>query len=186
MIINLKSNIFLTGEINVGKTTLLNRVILDFNLEICGFRTIPIRSVDNDRVFVFKSLNPRVNIPEDAYIYKFSEDGKKIPNIKIFDNYGVKVIRDCLDRKSGVIIMDELGIFENKAEVFKEHVFQCLDAPIMVIGVIKNKESDFLREIRNRKDVDVIIITTQNREEKYHIMKDRLEEWIENIDKERC
>lgn len=168
------SNIFLTGEIKIGKTTLLNKALVELNLEVCGFRTIPISLDGGKKFFVLKSVNTSVQIPENAYIYNFNKYGERIPNLRTFNDFGAKILRECLKKHSKVIIMDELGTCENEASLFKNYVFQCLDAPSLVLGVIKNKESDFLKQIREREDVHIIGITVKNREEKYHILKETI------------
>lgn len=167
----MKNNILLTGEIRTGKTVLLNRILCDLNLEGSGFRTAPRYMDDKTRVYTLKPLNSSVEVPEDAYIFTIEKDGKKTPLIETFENYGVKILKGCLEKNSPIIIMDELGIFENKAMLFQKYVYKCLDSPALVLGVMKNKASVFLNNIRDRKDVYIIDVTVENREQKYHLMK---------------
>ena len=60
--------------------------------------------------------------------------------------------------------MDELGFFENDAARFQEAVFRVLDADKPVLGVLKQKDTPFLRQVRHREDVIVYEIREDNRE----------------------
>jgi len=60
--------------------------------------------------------------------------------------------------------MDELGILESDCNLFKDAVIRCLDSDKNVLGVIKNKSSEFLDDIRSRKDTHIIKVTDENRD----------------------
>lgn len=81
-----------------------------------------------------------------------------------FDIYGVNILKQCLEQKLDVIVMDELGFFENNAFIFQSMVHDILDLPIPVIGVIKDASTAFLDSIRERSDVDVLRVTKRNRD----------------------
>ena len=65
---------------------------------------------------------------------------------------------------SDLIIMDELGILEDDCALFKDAVIRCLDSDKNILGVIKNKSSEFLDGVRNRKDVQIFKLTDTNRD----------------------
>jgi len=158
-------NIFLTGDIKVGKSTILNNFLLSYKGIIGGFKTEPYFLEDSQKTFVLKSLNQLRRPKANQYICKPSAStGRLIPITQTFDDFGVEILNDCLEEKPNIIIMDELGIFESAALKFQENIYKCLASQIPVIGVIKNKESKFLNDLRSRTDLLIISITLENRE----------------------
>ena len=95
----------------------------------------------------------------------------------VFDEIGAGILNDCLNSKPDLIVMDELGVFENKAYLFQEKVLDCLNSQIPVIGVIKDKSSPFLDLLRKRDDAIFIRVTKENRNKMKGILKTKLEQF---------
>ncbi len=156
-------NIFLTGPRNVGKSTIIKAVLALFDGTIGGFVTLPKLLTNERRVFLMDSFNleyPKNYIP---YICQFGRDGSLEPILRTFDDFGVRILKDALQKEVDLIVMDELGVFESAAKSFQEEVKLCLASSIPVLGVIKAKDTKFLREISDRTDVQVLDITIDNR-----------------------
>lgn len=162
------SNIFLTGDKQVGKSTIINRILAEYNGRVTGFKTL--LETDPHRRFYLHSLNPNIISAEKAYISKKTEQGYSKANVEAFDGFGVEILNDCLINPPDLIVLDELGLFESDAIHFQELVHQCLDARTPVLGVLKAKSSPFLDSIRYRNDVTIYSITLENREEQYKRM----------------
>ena len=66
-----------------------------------------------------------------------------------------------------LIIMDEIGVMEEKAGLFCEAVLHTLDGSIPVIGVLREESSDppIIHSIKNHPDVTIIEVTKENRDE---------------------
>lgn len=166
------NNIFLTGEKQIGKSTIINRIIQDFSGKICGFKTL--LEKNEHRQFYFYSLNSNFRIDEKVYICKKSSNNKLEGISESFDKTGVEILRDCINSSQNIIIMDELGTFENDAYKFHEAVYECLNSKYPVVGVIKDKSSLFLDTIKKRKDVEVHYITKDNRDAAYKNIRNAL------------
>lgn len=161
-------NIFLTGDRNIGKSTIIYKVknmLKEEGLGFCGFETLPytengklvgfyIESVKNpgSKGTVFKRM-----------IGKCIGYRKAIGFTETFEEIGVKILEESLGRQNDIIIMDELGILEKDALCFQRLVKDALSSKQIVLGVIKLKSSPFLDSIRNRKDVEVLEVNMQNR-----------------------
>ena len=159
-------NIFLTGDIQVGKTTMIKRILRETGLRYGGFATIPYYKKDILRGFMLNSLNPQER-NEAAAVIGYNSEGswKAVP--EMFDEFGSEIIRDSMQGDLQVIIMDELGFFESEAAVFQATVHACLDAAIPVLGVVKAKSTSFLDSVRARKDTSVLTVGTVDREMVY-------------------
>ena len=83
-------------------------------------------------------------------------------NLDVFNTLGVAYLQAKPD---GIIVMDELGFMESKAEAFVESVFAALDGEIPVIAAVKARfDVPFLNEVRAHPNTKLSMITTENRD----------------------
>lgn len=154
------NNLFLTGRIGVGKSTILKKALNNINLSIGGYMT--------DRIFegpyrryVARSLKN----PSEGYtiVRSDSRNKSKVCFPEAFEK-GLVPILDKSLKDDDMIVMDELGSAEDDIDIFTSKVFELLDSKKIVLGVIKDEDCKFLNAIRSRKDVMVIRITEDNRD----------------------
>ncbi|MGQ9845309.1 MAG: nucleoside-triphosphatase [Caldisericia bacterium] len=135
-------NIFLEGEIKVGKTFVLNKILQRLNIKFGGFKTIPI--YENNKKISFKLIN--LCTYEEDIVAIYNSDGNLIVNSNVFDELGVKSLNDAL-KNSDLIVMDELGFLEDNSNRFKEKVFEILSSEKKVLAVVKEKKTSFLNQV---------------------------------------
>lgn len=155
-------NIFLTGEINCGKSTLLNEFLSDYKGTIGGYKTLRINT-DEDVFFGIYLLDinePPIKLDSENRVGDCFPDKSLVRYEDVFNTLGVEILSDLDD--CDLIVMDEVGILERDCEPFKQKIFDCLDSAIHVLGIIKKKDSPFLNEIRARQDVIIVEITGYN------------------------
>ena len=63
-----------------------------------------------------------------------------------------------------IIIIDEIGKMELYSKKFCQIVMQALDSSSRTIATIPVYKNEFLEKIKQRKDVEIIQITGENRE----------------------
>lgn len=179
--IRMHNNIFLTGNIHVGKTTLINKILKGLSInDIKGFRTSRYYKKNHLEGFYLESvLDDGINI-NDVFIGKCINKNSWVSIPFTFDEYGVQIIQNCMDEPPDLMVMDELGFFENEAFEFQQKVREVLDSQIPVFGVLKQKETIFLNELRSRKDVEVYTITAENRASIYPIIIEKIEMAMDN------
>ncbi len=158
---NGQKNIFLTGAPSSGKTTVIKKIIENLNHSANGFYTEEER-VDGKRVgFLMKTLDGRKgylahqDIKSDFYIRRY---GVSIENI---ENIAVPSITPV---ENNIIILDEIGKMECFSPTFKQATTNALKASNIVIGTITLGGDDFIREIKERKDMEVNEVTVDNRD----------------------
>lgn len=166
--VNMK-NIFLTGEINIGKSTIIKHFVDQINInkeDIGGFYTKAY--VENDKVkgFFIEPVNLNFkNVDIKDRMIGYIADGIRRDGIKAtFDGLGVTILDFCMKYPSKLIVMDELGFFESYAYTFQKKVHDVLSSNIGVLGVIKPFSTPFMDSIRNRKDVIEVAVTRENRD----------------------
>lgn len=154
-------NIFLTGEKYTGKSTLIQNVLNKLGLSVGGYVTKRVIK-DNKRIYTVKSLHDN----SESYL---------IANVDAID-YSREVFKDSFDigvvsilekslKDRDIIILDELGFFENDSEKFKRKVYELLNSNKIILGTIKDYDCEFLNDIRKRDDILLFKVTKENREE---------------------
>ncbi|PNR96662.1 nucleoside-triphosphatase [Petrotoga sp. 9PWA.NaAc.5.4] len=177
-----KKNIFLTGKPGVGKSKIINKLVSELNLKIGGFEVI--RDGDKNAWTSFylvevSQINKSFNsLKSEINRFAFRKDinSKWEINIEVFNKLGVNFLSNLEDRD--IVIMDELGRFELKAYDFQKKIEEVLSDDKVVLGVIKDESNEFLDRIRNRKDVEILRVTQENREVIYQKTKTLLISFI--------
>jgi nucleoside-triphosphatase len=173
--------IFLTGERNVGKTTIISRICAGLPFVPAGFRTIAgPRAEGRDQILLipFGAETSSALLcpdPKSVVATRFLSEQRMELYPELFDSTGagiLKASREAPDTR--LIVMDELGFMENDALVFQEEVLRCLDIGIPVLGVVKppQKKTPFLESVRSHPSVRVVEVTTENREAVFEEVKD--------------
>lgn len=156
-----KTNIFLTGPPSSGKTTVIKKVIKSLKIPANGFYTEEER-IGKKRVgFLIKTLDgnsgylAHQNIQSRFHVGRY---GVSIENIE-------ELLVPSIDpTNNNIIILDEIGKMECFSDDFKESVLVALNSHNIVIGTITSGRDNFIQEIKNRKDVEIIKLTLHNRD----------------------
>ncbi len=153
-------NIFLTGAPSSGKTTVIKKVIEGLVYSANGFYTEEEKVAGKRVGFLMKTLDGKKgylahqDIKSDFHIRRY---GVSIDNI---ENIAVPSITPVNDN---IIILDEIGKMECFSKVFKQAALNVLDEPNIVIGTITLGGDVFIREVKNREDVEINEVTMDNR-----------------------
>ncbi|MCR5665609.1 MAG: nucleoside-triphosphatase [Eubacterium sp.] len=172
-------HIFLTGEKQVGKSTVLGNVLdalQERGYRVGGFQTLPFFIDGNRRGFYLHSLGDTPEGMNDipvAVCFHSKKGPSGIGITEAFNRFGAGMLKDALDN-ADILWMDELGRLEGDAYEFNKTVVECLDRAPHVIGVLQKVKRAFLQEIALREDVMVIEVTTDNRNEMANMVLDAL------------
>ncbi len=154
-------NIFLTGAPSSGKTTVIKKIIENLNHPAHGFYTEEER-VDGKRVgFLMKTIDGKEgylahqDIKSDFYIRRY---GVSIENIESIAAPSISPVGN------NIIILDEIGKMECFSLAFKQATTNAINASNIVIGTITFGGDDFIREIKEREDMEVNEVTENNRD----------------------
>lgn len=163
---NRKQHILICGEVGVGKSTLIQRLLAHDTRPLYGFITKKLTPDEN-------GFHPIYIHPAAAQERRFEPENligtcdRRIHNINLdaFNTLGVAYLQA---KPGGLILMDELGFMEAKAEAFTRAVMQALDGDIPVIAAVKSRtDVPFLNELRAHPNCKVCWITPENRDELY-------------------
>ena len=161
-------HIFLTGEKQVGKSTIIKKYLAKSGKSADGYITYWTPEVNDKqdlqdlRLAPFNTGLQRVK----SHIVAQRNDGRMIKpeNIAgVFDLHGCDILSKS--GKKDLIIMDELGFLEAEAIVFQGAVMRLIDSSKPILGVIKPIRSEFLDKIRAHPNVELVEVTVENRDE---------------------
>ena len=171
-----RKHILICGEVGVGKSTLIQRLLLQCNRPLYGFIT---KKLEPDE----KGFHPIYIHPAGVRERRFDEDNligtcdRRIHNIhlEVFNTLGVDYLQAKPD---GIILMDELGFMEAQAEAFTRAVMDALDGDTPVIAAVKARfDVPFLNEVRAHKKGLLYMITPENRDRVYEELLPVIQGW---------
>lgn len=156
-------HIFLTGEKQVGKSTLWRRVLAERTYT--GFVTRPFAIDGEKKGYTLHSLTPLPPGLNDCPCVVRVGARRHTAVLPVFEEAGVQALHQALSSPDPLILMDELGKAEREAVGFAEAVRRCLDSAHHVLGVLQLGDAPLQAHIRQREDVLLLTVTPENREE---------------------
>lgn len=152
----------MTGEKQVGKSTLIRRLLENETRKIGGFRT-----VKTERIFPECSSVHLLQIgageePTEENMLFLCNAPWDQEVAGRFNELGCTAIKGSKDAE--LLVMDELGPKEVQAEKFRASVLQALDGDVPILGVLQKADSPFLSNVLEHPQVEVVEVTLQNRE----------------------
>ena len=159
-----RKHIFICGEVGVGKSTLIQRLLAQSTRPLYGFIT---KKLDPDE----NGFHPIYIHPAGAIERVYEETNligtcdRRIHNINLdaFNTLGVSYLQA---EPSGIIMMDELGFMEAQAEAFTRAVMDALDGDVPVVAAVKARfDIPFLDAVRAHPKGSLYMITRENRDQ---------------------
>jgi len=161
-------HVFLTGDIRVGKTTIINKFISYTGLSADGFATYWVTDGGSFRSLYLSPYSPYdVELQYDKR-HLIARDSKRQPlfsadMVRVFDVHGSEILKNS--GKHDVIVMDELGFLETASAIFQRAVMRHISGDVPILGVIKPKQTEFLDTVRAHPNVEICEVTVENRED---------------------
>lgn len=162
--------ILICGDVQVGKSTLIRKLITDMGRAPRGYITkrIPAPKGETSYVYLYDIANPPEHIEDSAVIKKITPDGfTDYP--EVMDELGAKYLSGIPEGE--LVILDEVGTIESRAPLFQKALMSILSGNYDVLASIKAQNTEFLRAVRSHPDCDLYIITPGNRDELHAQLK---------------
>ena len=162
--------ILVCGDINAGKSTLVEKLLHDMNEKPRGYITVRMPEVDGvSNVYLYDIANPPARVEDAEVILSFSE-GKREKYPEKLETLGVRYLSDIPE--GSVVVLDEIGTLESACPEFQKAVMRILDGSYTVLASVKAQNTEFLRAVRKHPDCDLYIITPDNRDKLYEQIKE--------------
>ena len=160
-------HIFLTGDVQVGKSTIIKKTLAALQLQgVGGFRSVSVPDLPDGAMSVYLipagDEHPMMGNWNRVGIRKGCGRGiGKFP--EAFERAGVQVLKGA--EGMPLILMDEVGRMESAAAQFSERILELLDGSAPILGVVqKIADTKLTNAIRQHPNVRVLTVTKENRE----------------------
>ncbi len=155
-------HILITGEVGIGKSTLIDKLLQKANQPIFGFRTEKTdpKSIGSDQIYIHPATGEKTY--SDQNVVGFCSPAGTRAKKGGLDNLGVKLLTDI--PVGSIVLMDELGFIESEEPAFCDAVLRILDGPCFVLAAVKAMNTPFLEKVRSHENALVVSINADNRE----------------------
>ncbi len=153
--------IVITGNIGVGKSTVVQKFIKHLSIDCVGFKTEKIIEQGKIVGYSLTEIGGRsetfahVDFPKRVSFQNYGLE------LSVFRNFGRDILRRSINSNK-MILMDELGIIEKKEPLFCNKVKEIFLSNHDVLAVIQERALDFWLEDFN--DAGVFEVTLENRD----------------------
>ncbi len=171
----MKTAILLTGAPQSGKTTLLQKVLAEYNGPVGGFYTREIREGGRRTAFEMATLDGNSGILAGLHLSGPPKVSRYGVDLDALESVALPAIREASE-SGALVVIDEIGPMETFSDVFCQTVLETLDAGCPLFGTIVQRSTPFSDRIKARPEVEVIEVMQANRDALVEIILDRLYE----------
>ena len=167
--------VLLEGRPGAGKSTVARRVADRLRRErvaLSGFITEEIRQSGRRLGFSIETLDgdrgvlAHVDLPGPPRVGRYGVD------LAAFERLAIPALEEARD----IAIVDELGKMELASEAFRAAVAALFDRRASVVATVQSASHPFTDALKRRRDVEVLRVTTANRDELPGQLAERLRE----------
>lgn len=156
-----KKHIFYTGPRGIGKSTLLQKHLAQFQGVFAGFRTVKVPCGESFSVHMLP-VDKKEMPTEKNFLFCRDKKREYEGNALRFNTIGCRCLADIDEAE--LIVMDELGSAESAAKAFQDRVLELLDGDTPILGVLQEGESAFQQQVATHPNVALIYVTEENRD----------------------
>lgn len=160
----MSKHIFLTGAVQSGKSTVLQKVLDSLDMAVGGFRSGsgPTRYDQERWLYLWDASDAPVYDAAHQVAHITPEARQAFP--ERFNTLGCEILHRAQTSGVDLILMDECGFLEREALEFQTEVLRTLDGSIPVLGVVRLRSSGWTDAIRCHPNVTLISVTDDNRD----------------------
>ena len=161
----MSKHIFLTGAVQAGKSTVLEKVLSGLNVTFGGFRSGSgsERHQADRPLYLWDAADEPIYDPAHQVARITAQERISFP--ARFDTLGCAALDRAKQAGVDLIVMDECGFLERDAAQFQAAVLNTLDGSIPVLGVVRLRSEGWTDAIRTHPNVTLITVTEENRDQ---------------------
>lgn len=160
----MKRKVLLTGRPGCGKTTLVRRVVKELAQSAGGFYTEEIRERGLRRGFKIVTLDGKEGVFAHVNFKTHQRLGKYGLDLSPLETISIEAVRKAI-RDREVTVIDEIGPMEIRSAIFRDVVNEAFNSRAPLLGTITARPFPFTDAIKKRRDVTLIEVRGDNREQ---------------------
>jgi len=141
---------------------LLNEIKKLLTCPIGGYCIHIRRDEENNKIREFDLVSLYSNEKGNIFFKTDDSTGTAKFNIEVFNTKGVEFLQESLNHGE-VLIFNEIGYLESKAEKFTKEVIKAFNSEKVVIALLKKVNCDYINYIAARKDVNIFNVSEDNK-----------------------
>ncbi|ERI89474.1 hypothetical protein HMPREF1982_04628 [Clostridiales bacterium oral taxon 876 str. F0540] len=158
------NNILIIGGRRTSKSSeLLSEIMALLDCSIGGYWVDITRDSENKDIRIFDLTSLYEEDRNNVFFRKDDSTGFSKLNIEVFNTKGVEMLTKSFNY-SDVIIMNEIGFLESKAEAFTGEVKKILDSKKLVIAALKDVPCLYIDTIKSREDIYIFKVNDNNKD----------------------
>ncbi len=154
----------IVGPRQVGKSTLIHRVLAEVDMPLFGFETKKENALAHPElgspIYIYDAGAEHVQT--EANLLGYCKNHRSNPYVEGFDRYAPRLRQPV--PAGHLVLLDELGFMEARSEEFCSAVMALLDGDAPVIAAVKDKDVPFLNQVRSHPKCRCFYITEENRD----------------------
>jgi nucleoside-triphosphatase len=156
--------VLLTGRPGCGKTTLVRRVVKEVAQSAGGFYTEEIRERGLRLGFQIVTLDGKEGVFAHVNFKTQQRLGKYGLDLSPLETIGIEAVLKAV-RARELTVIDEIGPMEIRSAIFRDVVNEALNSRAPLLGTITARPVPFTDAIKKRRDVTLIEVRRDNREQ---------------------
>ena len=154
-------HLFLIGDRQAGKSTIIDKVLAAHPLPAQGFRTGFAEGGHGEGkvLRLYPVIQSKIDV-RGIVVARFAGN-RPVADAEAFNTFGTALLHNV---RAGWIVMDECGRLERDAMRFRAQVLKTLDGDIPVLGVLGRDAGVFAQEILGHKKTEAMTVTRENRD----------------------
>ena len=172
-----KPHCLIVASPGVGKSTLIRKVLEEWNRPVFGYITRKEKNEWDEElghpIYIYPAgQQDRGQSP--VLLVGYCKDRRPTVYPEAFDRFAPQLWEPVPE--GAVILMDEIGFMETASQAFCQGIFHLLDGDIPVIAAVKDKDTEFLNQVRSHPKAQCFYLTTENREDMYSAVMEYMTE----------
>jgi nucleoside-triphosphatase len=170
-------NLLLTGSPGCGKTTVLERVLAHLgDLRLAGFLTRELREQGQRVGFEAIGLGGhRVMLAHVRFRSLVSVGRYGVEPERLVPLINQEMVRPL--ETVDAYLIDEIGKMECHCQKFTDAIRRLLEGPVPLVATIALRGGDFIAEVKDRRDVQIVEVTRANRQ----ALPGQIAAWVKQI-----
>lgn len=154
----------IVGNHRVPRAAFVDRLLRELHPcpPLYGYRTVkePAPVGEREPIYLYPAAGERRRSKENLLGWCRNQQSEAYP--EVFEQWAF-LIEEA--RPDGLLLLDEIGPMESRSPRFSAAVLRALAGDVPVLAVVRDKDTPFLKRVRNHPQARAFVLTEENEED---------------------